>query len=333
MGGSAPTAEFDSRGFLSKRRALDRDLIATLTIIEGPSMSQLFQLGEGRRAFRAGRAEDMEIRLDAVSVSRQHAVFTVHRGEDRPRVRVEDSGSTNGLFVNQKQVAEAWLSAGDKVRIGDFVLRFEWMNREEVQYHESVHRRLQDDERDPLTGLYVRRVLEERVPNLIESNNRDGWTACCLLVDLDHFKAINDRYGHLVGDEVLRAAAGAVVSVLRRDDLAVRYGGEEMLLILPGAPLRFGAEIAGRVCEALRALRFIQALDLRVTASVGVAELRAGEGAMAWIHRCDQALYEAKSGGRDRVVIADAGGEGADPRSTRSLRAASPSIADETVEG
>lgn len=326
---AAPTAEFNRDGTL-RRRARDRDLVPTLTIIEGPDLGQIFPLHEGRRAFRAGRSEEVEIRLDAASVSRQHALFTVHYAEDRQRVRVEDLGSTNGVFHNLQPVTDAWLMSGDKVRIGDFILRFEWMNAEEVQYHEQVSQKLRDVERDPLTGLYMRRMLEERVPRLAEGWLREGSTASCLLVDLDHFKTINDTWGHLVGDAVLRAAAQAVTVGLRKEDLAVRYGGEEMLVLLPRTGLHEAAEIAARVCQALRQMRLSeQGPDLVVTASVGVAERVAEEEVAAWIHRCDEALYEAKHGGRDRVVLAQAEGQRGDPKSTRSLRAAPKTVEEE----
>ena len=123
-----------------------------------------------------------------------------------------------------------------------------------------------------------------------------------LAIDIDHFKRINDSRGHDVGDEVLRRLVAAVVARKRRSDLLFRIGGEEFLLLLPGASL----DNAQGVADELR-VRLGQAdllPDVRVTVSIGVSALEAGQTAEAWVKRADVALFEAKRSGRDRVVVA-----------------------------
>ena len=127
-----------------------------------------------------------------------------------------------------------------------------------------------------------------------------------IIVDLDNLKQINDQYGHQGGDEAIRVFADHLVrSFPRRSDFVARYGGDEMVAILPRTPLRDSAHPANRFLEAIRhAQVMVGGQSFTISASVGLAEMRIGEGADAWLERADRALYEAKAGGRDRLMIA-----------------------------
>ena len=152
---------------------------------------------------------------------------------------------------------------------------------------------------DPLTGVHNRNGLETLVPD-------DGASQMALaLCDLDRFKAVNDDHGHLAGDEVLRIVAMLLSSATRAGDAVVRYGGEEFLMVLPGADLANGAIVAERAREMLES-RSIEtaAVRVRITGSFGVAERRAGEQRMSVLARADEALYRAKQAGRNRIVLA-----------------------------
>ncbi|MEK7704860.1 MAG: GGDEF domain-containing protein [Myxococcota bacterium] len=159
---------------------------------------------------------------------------------------------------------------------------------------------------DELTQLQNRRWLEETGTRLAQRLLHDGAALSLLLFDLDHFKRVNDTYGHLVGDRVLRQVAELLRFKLRPSDIGVRYGGEELLVLLPNTPL-VGAQIA-----AERMRRYIAELHTRtegeplpaVTVSVGVAQLRAEEALLVAVGRADEALYRAKHAGRDRVEVA-----------------------------
>jgi len=291
-----------------RERRSDSRLVPTFTILEGPELGAFHAFDPGRRAHRIGRGDDADIRLNDPSVSRVHAIAVVASLGDRLAVRLQDNGSTNGVMINGRSVAESTLISGDKVRLGDILLRFEWMAEEEIRYHSDVSERVRAAERDPLSGLLTRVYLETRLPRLLGEVDRRGQPISCLLLDLDHFKSINDLHGHLVGDSVIARMGIVLLDVLRETDTAVRYGGEEFLGVLPGLELPDAIAVAERIRNAFRdASLFDIAPGLQVTCSVGVAERTPGEAQDEWIERADRALYGAKDEGRDRVGVAEPG--------------------------
>jgi diguanylate cyclase (GGDEF)-like protein len=158
---------------------------------------------------------------------------------------------------------------------------------------------------DPLTGLLNRRLLDARLDDEIMRARRFGFPLSVSLIDLDWFKAINDRHGHLAGDDVLREVAQLLTLKSRPGDTVVRYGGEEFLLIAPRTDLESGYAVADRIRRDIEAMRIHSAgVALPVTASLGVACLSPDDvGASALIDRADKALYRAKQEGRNRVCL------------------------------
>lgn len=158
-------------------------------------------------------------------------------------------------------------------------------------------------ERDPLTGIGNRRALNARLDDVIEHQQTKLVTASLVVLDMDHFKDVNDTYGHTVGDKILVRLTEIVTSRIRVTDDLYRYGGEEFVVVAMGAP----REAAQKLAEQLRI--GVEASDLlperSVTISLGVAELKQGENYDAWLQRADAALYEAKRAGRNRVCLAD----------------------------
>ena len=129
-----------------------------------------------------------------------------------------------------------------------------------------------------------------------------------MMIDLDYFKRFNDEHGHLAGDEALRAVARVFDEALRPTDFAVRYGGEEFMVILPGTDQMTGAMVAQRLCVRMRQAIVFEDMRLplpHITGSFGVAALRSGQDAEALIECADAALYRAKEAGRNRVILAD----------------------------
>ena len=288
------------------RRSTEEKVSPTLTVLEGPEVGAFFAFRVGAGRYTLGRSEDADVQIPAPSVSRHHVAFEVVRKAGRPAIQARDNGSTNGVLVNGQSVSEMWLVSGDKIRAGDVLLRFEWMNQAEVRYHRDVSNKLQAGARDHLTGLLTRVFLEQRLGGLIEELDRRGQNACCLMLDLDHFKAVNDTYGHPIGDLVLQRVAAVVHESLRRTDYAIRYGGEEVLLLMPDLALEWGLEVAERIRSRVEKIDFTEdAKGLSVTLSVGLALRHEGEPASDWLERADQALYSAKDGGRNRTVVAD----------------------------
>ena len=156
--------------------------------------------------------------------------------------------------------------------------------------------------RDPLTGLRNRRAMEDELRRAIEAARHDGEPCGLALLDLDHFKRINDECGHDAGDRVLVEFAALVRGLARRTDGLFRFGGEEFVLLLPGASAADLPAIVGKV-RAQVAERLRASDGRMVTVSVGAASLHAGETLHAWLARADMALYRAKRGGRDQVVV------------------------------
>lgn len=164
--------------------------------------------------------------------------------------------------------------------------------------------------RDGLTQLYNRRFFLARLAAEVARARREGIALCTLLIDMDHFKAINDVHGHATGDEVLERTAALLIEVLRPYDLVARYGGEEFVALMPGAALPEAMAVAERLRVAIANLD-VPALGAcampQVTASLGVAALGPpGEGAEAMLARADRAMYRAKHDGRNRCVAGEA---------------------------
>jgi two-component system cell cycle response regulator len=303
MADSEPSTQvLDSRRL---RRRGDRILTPTFTMIEGPGIGVLHVLDTSRRAHRMGRGDSADIQIQAPSVSRFHAVAILATNEGEREVRIEDNGSTNGIQVNGAPVREAWLASGDKVRLGDVLLRFQWMTEDEIQYASGVSSRILNAAKDPLTGLLTRAFVQDRLPSRLHEAERRGQSVCCSMLDLDHFKRINDLHGHLVGDAVILRASAAIAGSMRASDIAVRYGGEEFLVILQDTGMSEAVEAAQRFRQAIASIDFADLVPrLVVTASQGLALRARGETVESWIERADRALYAAKGEGRDRVRIA-----------------------------
>jgi diguanylate cyclase (GGDEF)-like protein len=161
---------------------------------------------------------------------------------------------------------------------------------------------------DGLTGVHNRRYFDHR--SLIEFSQavRHRYPLACLLLDIDHFKAINDSHGHPAGDEVLRQVGGLILRSLRTGDLAARYGGEEFVVLLPRTDLAGAREVAERIRLMVQEAPFVtpEGGTLTATLSAGLAMLPAGASSFAdLLHAADRALYEAKRAGRNRTVAAD----------------------------
>jgi diguanylate cyclase (GGDEF)-like protein len=155
---------------------------------------------------------------------------------------------------------------------------------------------------DALTGVGNRRMLDEVLAREVERSRRHGDPLSLTILDIDHFKRVNDTWGHDVGDRVLRETGGVLLQTMRLSDIATRMGGEEFVLLLPCTNLDEGLVCAERLRVAMAAHDF--ALSAPVTSSFGVASLAAGESGPALLARADGGLYRAKQQGRNRVMAA-----------------------------
>ncbi|EMI16908.1 diguanylate cyclase with GAF sensor [Rhodopirellula maiorica SM1] len=248
--------------------------------------------------FSIGRSPETDLPLFDNSVSRQHAMLI--RGQEGYLVR--DLGSTNGTFVNEKPVqSDCSLRSGDTIRIGSFLFRFLSAGCVETQYHETVYSAMT---RDALTGTMNKRYLMEALNREIARSTRANMELSVVMLDIDHFKSINDTYGHLVGDEVLRTFGIRVGEICRSDDLLARYGGEEFCLLLAATGHEDAREMAERCRHAVADAPFDTAAGaLPITASFGFAVLNPSKpkSVSGLLGAADQQLYEAKRSGRNRV--------------------------------
>lgn len=199
--------------------------------------------------------------------------------------------------------------------VGVIQLRTLYLRRQARQLQQQIDARTQDlvnanlrlDElasTDELCCVYNRRRFLELAEQVRQGASGDN--ASIALLDLDHFKQINDTHGHLAGDAVLRAASDIILTQCREDDLVGRYGGEEFVVCLPNETLDEGMSVAERIREALAAKPItVDGQPIAITASIGVASYKSGETLSHWLSRADRALYTAKRSGRNRCVAAE----------------------------
>jgi two-component system cell cycle response regulator len=269
-----------------------------LTILEGLNAGQVFTLDRDETFL--GRGRDAHVHLDDIGISRKHA--RIVRVEGRRHV-LEDLGSTNGVFVNGSKIDRASLASGDRVQIGPtLVLGFGYIAADE----EALARKLfEGSTRDAMTRLFNRKYASERLVAEVAYAHRHGTLLSLVLFDLDHFKRINDDFGHLAGDVVLRIVAAQVQKSVRAEDVVARYGGEEFVVLVRGIEHEGVSLLANRVRTCVERLAIPwESRTLRVTVSIGVASLSQCEpkaAVEALVALADARLYQAKTRGRNRV--------------------------------
>lgn len=176
--------------------------------------------------------------------------------------------------------------------------------RSALRLHRLMRMLAQKAQIDGLTGLWNRQYFDERLASEVSRVNRNPGPLSLALLDLDHFKSINDTYGHPAGDAVLQALAGLLQQSLREGDLACRYGGEEFAIIMPDTTPQTAKEVCDRIRTELEVMHWPRHPDRTVTTSMGVVGCDAGTAVAPadWVQRADEALYSSKTGGRNRVT-------------------------------
>jgi diguanylate cyclase (GGDEF)-like protein len=248
----------------------------------------------------AGRDPRCAIHLPEEGVSRLHARFE-RRGNG---TAVVDLDSTNGTFVNGEKMKEKLLEPGDRVQIGrTTILRFELQDAVEQEF---VQHQYDSATRDGLTGCYSKKYLLELLDTEMAFGARHNKFVSLAMIDADHFKNVNDTWGHLAGDFVLKRMAEVMMTCVRKDDVLARYGGEEFAVIMRDTPPNLGVVLGERIRQRVEETEFIwEGERLPVTVSVGIA---AGPGdgiekSTDLIQSADEFLYVAKREGRNRVAF------------------------------
>jgi two-component system, cell cycle response regulator len=266
-------------------------------VLTGAARGQTFPIDRG--SFVIGRDPKADLVLTDDGISREHARITVV-GND---LVVEDLDSTNGTWCNGERVSRRILVDGDKVGLGATTIL-------KLSFHDPVEQALAEQlfeaaRRDPLTKLFKRAYLMERLEGEVAFSRRHKVPLAVLFIDLDHFKAVNDNYGHPAGDAVLRDIASLLLRSVRPEDIAARYGGEEIVVVARRCDLFSGVELADALRLKISTARIVCGVNtLRVTASIGVAAMPSAgiTDSASLLAAADRAVYRAKEHGRNMVM-------------------------------
>ncbi|MGI9105059.1 MAG: diguanylate cyclase [Pyrinomonadaceae bacterium] len=257
-----------------------------------------------------GRALEADIRVNDARASRLHARIRIEHDAETgtPRYRVADLGSTNGTLLNGQPVTDATLQNGDKLIIGEHLIRFDLLDDIDREFQRQLYRLIAHDE---LTGLLTSKSFFSELRREAARAESEGRPFCVLMMDLDHFKLVNDTHGHLVGSQTLEEIGGLITRALRTGDVAARFGGEEFAAFLLDADCAQALVAAERVRTTIEEHAFAatrrgatgdEKRTLRLTISIGVASFPGdARDPIELIELADTALYHAKQSGRNRV--------------------------------
>jgi diguanylate cyclase (GGDEF)-like protein len=253
-----------------------------------------------------GRSPDVPIQVEDDGVSRKHCKIAM---SSSGQFQLVDLGSTNGTFLNGVKVNVATLQDGDKVQIGaNTVLKFSIQDQLEEEYQRSIY---ESATRDGLTRIFNKKYFNDTLRKEFAYCLRHNVPMSLVMVDIDHFKKINDTYGHPAGDFVLQKVAAKIGETVRQEDLFARYGGEEFALLLRESQSDMALRCAERCRRAVDTADIVfNGTPIKVTVSLGVATLLDSDFAQPeeLIAAADRYLYRAKESGRNRVEAREISG-------------------------
>ena len=245
----------------------------------GPKRRQAIQLAQ----------EILELPLDQESTTAQADGFRVHKW-------VFNSTDCRGLLVILRKGAP--LTEEELQFIDESLSILADPLKRALEYEEIFAQA----RRDSLTGLPNRFVFEERIGSIVEQAKRHGHPLTLAALDLDHFKAVNDTMGHLMGDQILKQVAASLNKEVRLTDMLVRMGGDEFLLVLPDTSMQDARFLAERLCLAVAQLDIVTNAG-KLAVSIGLSEWRPGMSVETWMEQADDILYQAKANGRAQVAV------------------------------
>jgi two-component system cell cycle response regulator len=290
---------------MSKLNRHKRDLRPALVFLGGDLLAVSIPLD--REEVILGRALEADVRINDTKVSRQHARIRtiVNPKSKNTEYILADLESKNGTVLNGQKITEEKLQNGDKIKIGEHILRFELLDEIDREYQRQIRRLLSHDD---LTGLlsgrsFFSELRREAAHAMIEKR-----PFCVLMMDVDHFKNVNDTYGHLTGSKTLEELGFCIMQCLRSGDVAARFGGEEFAAFLLDADLAQGKVAAERIREVIEENDFSilkqgrHTKTHRITISIGIASFpNDSRDPIELVEMADSALYRAKREGRNRV--------------------------------
>lgn len=232
---------------------------------------------------------------------------SVQQATDLNSLKLAVDSRLNGLLASMDEHQREQAEHEQEVsgRLQALMERVNSMEQDAKAFHSHLEDQRQKALTDPLTGLPNRAALSERLEQEVARRHRDGGDLLLAVLDIDHFKRINDDFGHLAGDKVLKIIAGELRKRLRQADFIARFGGEEFVVLLPATSLEAGRQLLERLRAAIAACPFhFKGEPLSITCSAGITAFEGNEAGEAVFERADQALYRAKRAGRDRLEVA-----------------------------
>jgi two-component system, cell cycle response regulator len=270
----------------------------------GAAVGRMVKLDQGE--FLMGRAADTQLQVEDDGISRKHCKLSAAPNGSHQLV---DLGSTNGTYLNGVKINVATLQDGDKIQIGaNTVVKYSIQDELEEQYQRSIY---ESATRDGLTRVFNKKYFLDTLRKEFAYCLRHRVPLSLVMFDLDHFKVVNDTYGHVAGDFVLQKVAAKVSETVRTEDLFARYGGEEFALMLREAPADKALRCAERCRRAVDGAEIVfNGTPIKVTISLGVATLFDSDFAQPedLISAADTYLYRAKQAGRNRVDALEVSG-------------------------
>ncbi|MCB0327886.1 MAG: GGDEF domain-containing protein, partial [Bdellovibrionales bacterium] len=274
---------------------------ANFVVIAGQDIGRKYEVEKS--SLSVGRNSDCDIFVDDDDVSRTHALINI-KSEG---VYISDLGSTNGTLVNGEKITTHLLQDGDRIQIGNLlVLKFNYVDEIEESFNEQLYNAAN---KDYLTQVYNKKYFIDRFKMEFSYSKRHESRLSLIVLDLDHFKQINDSYGHLAGDQILRKFAHEITAIKRHEDLFARFGGEEFVLLLRDTDTPDAFSIAEKIRSRIEKVRFqVDQKSIQVTVSIGLAtfENQNFENFEQLLQNADQQLYRAKQSGRNKVCALEA---------------------------
>lgn len=284
---------------------LRRDLRPALVFLSGELIAVPIPLE--REEVILGRALEADVRVNDTLVSRQHARITAAPTESQVAMEyvLHDMDSRNGTFLNGRRIRREKLENGDKITIGDTILRFDLLDEIDREYQRQIHRLISHDD---LTGLLSSRSFFSELRREAGRAKADNRPFCVLMMDGDNFKAVNDTFGHLTGSKTIEEIGFSIMTNLRSGDAAARFGGDEFAAFLLDAELAQGLVAAERIRQTVEDYQFSIVRQgsketHHITVSIGVASFPDDSSdPIELVEMADSALYRAKREGRNRVA-------------------------------
>lgn len=296
MGNESTIVITDIKAALDSSDLAASDKPAALLVVGGELNGTIFDLIADETS--CGRSIDNSIQLEFQGISRHHLKVIL----DADSAFIEDCGSKNGTFLNNQKIeGKSQLNKGDIIKVGVIALKYIPAGDPERIAYDKLNLEANTDQH---TGCYNKAYFNKSIDLEVRKSKVTGAPLSLIIFDLDHFKKLNDNFGHDAGDFVLKEMAGVVrQNGVREQDIFARYGGEEFVILLPKTNLKHSFEIAERLRKLVESHQFkYEDKLLPVTASIGVADYRQGvTTGTDLFKRADNAVYKSKENGRNQV--------------------------------